>query len=123
MEPKRVAGARMIVSLAAGFLLCAVPVPFPSPDEAQADKPGAEVWTDAPRDRLGPVSRQPSGGPVQDGPDASAFRPDGGRRPGLRPDSSGLHAMPDWPEIVDFRLVLLAPLKFATNYVDGGSAR
>jgi hypothetical protein len=123
MEPMLAAGVRLIVSLAAGLLLCAGTVPLPSPDARGADKPGSNAWTDAPRAKLGPVSRQSCGGPAQDGPGEAAFRPDDGRRLSLRPDPAGPCAKPDWPDIVDFRLGLLAPLKFATNYVDGGPER
>ena len=118
MESKRAAGVRLMVSVAAGLLLYAWAVPLPPAGAREADKPGAAVWTDVSRDKLGPVVRQ-TGGPAQDGPGAPAFRPDGGRLPRLRQETASSPLKPEWPEIVDLRLGLLAPLKFATNYVDG----
>ena len=120
MEPKHAAGVRLIVSLAAGLWLCAGAVPHPPSSAPEADKPGEDAWTNASRDKLAAVFRQSSGSPAQDGPGAAAFRPDGGRHACPRPDAGAPLVKPEWPEIVDFRLGLLAPLKFATNYVDGG---
>lgn len=116
MDKRHAAGVRLIVSLAVGLLLYAGAVPLPPPGAREADNPGEAVWSDASRDKLGPVVRLP-GGPAQDGPGAPAFRPDGGRTR-HRPEARALTVRPERPMIVDFRLGLLAPLKFATNYVD-----
>ncbi|CAG5088236.1 Uncharacterized protein TXXE_11675 [Thermobacillus xylanilyticus] len=120
METKRAAGVRLVVSFAAGLLLYAGAMPGPPADAREADASGADVWTDAARDKLGPSVRQ-TPAPAQDGPGAAALRPDGGRAH-VRQTDSGSPVKPDEPKIVDLRLGLLAPLKFATNYVDGSSA-
>jgi len=117
METKHAAGVRLIVSLAAGLLLHAGAVPGPPADAREGDAPGAAVWSDAARDKLGPVGRQ-TPAPAQDGPGAAALRPDGSRHGLIRPAGAGPKMKPEQPKIVDFRLALLAPLKFATNYVD-----
>lgn len=119
METKHAAGVRLVVSLAAGMLLYAGAVPHPPADAREAGAPGEAVWSDAVRDKLCPSVRQMPG-PVQDGPGAAALRPDGGRKALFRPDDSAPPVKPEQPKIVDLRLGLLAPLKFATNYVDGG---
>jgi hypothetical protein len=118
METKHAAGVRLVLSLAAGLLLHAGAVPYPPADAREADPPGSAVWSDAARDKLGPLARQ-TPAPAQDGPGAAALRPDGGRGMPFRPADSGPPAKPEQPKIVDLRLGLLAPLKFATNYVDG----
>jgi hypothetical protein len=117
MDARQAAGVRLIVSFAAGLLLYAGTVPHPPSGAREADKPGEAVWSDTSRDKLGPVVRL-LGGPAQDGPGAPAFRPDGGRTSRHRPEARVLPVRPERPMIVDFRLGLLAPLKFATNYVD-----
>jgi len=118
METRHAAGVRLVVSFAAGLLLYAGAMPHPPADARETDPPGSAVWSDAARDKLGPSVRQMPG-PVQDGPGAAALRPDGGRGAQYRPADFGPPAKPEQPKIVDLRLGLLAPLKFATNYVDG----
>jgi hypothetical protein len=118
MERKRAAGARLIASIAAGLLLCAGAVPLPPVEARDADPSGAAAWSEIPRDKLGPSVR-PAAGPVQDGPGGAAFRPDGGRQADRPADALESPMTPEEPKIVDPRLGRLAPLKFATNYVDG----
>jgi len=118
MERKRAAGVRVVASIAAGLLLCAGAVPHPPADARNADPSGAAVWSDIPRDKLGPSVR-PAFGPAQDGPGGAVFRPDGGRHARHRTEAPASPVKPGEPKMVDPRLGLLAPLKFATNYVDG----
>jgi len=118
MERKRAAGVRLIASIAAGMLLCAGAVPLPPAEARDADPSGAAVWSDIPRDKLGPSVR-PASGPLQGGSGGAAFRPDGGRQADRPTDALEPPIKPEEPKIVDPRLDRLSPLKFATNYVDG----
>jgi len=118
MDRRHMADFRLIVSIAAGFLLCAGAVPLPPDAVRDASPPGEAVWSDLSRDKLGPGVR-PAAGPAQDGPGSVPLRHDGGRLAHDRRESRAPSAKPEEPTCVDLRLALLAPLKFATNYVDG----
>lgn len=115
MATGQASGTRLKAWLAAGLLLCAGAMTNPPDAAGKADLPGEPVWTSGTSDKLGHVVRQ-SQTPPQEAPGMAAFHAEAGRHPYGRPVAAA--PKPVQPKIVDLRLSLLAPLKFAANYVD-----